>query len=66
MDSNRQASNVGSSIRLGFLSRNSYSSARFGSKPGDQNWNTVADVDKSGFIDILDIFKIAWDFGKTV
>jgi len=40
-------------------------SRAFGSKLGDSNWNAIVDLDKSEIVDILDIFKIAWDYGKT-
>jgi D-alanyl-D-alanine-carboxypeptidase/D-alanyl-D-alanine-endopeptidase len=36
------------------------------SRPGDPNWNSLADIDKNSVIDILDITKIAIDYGKTV
>jgi hypothetical protein len=36
----------------------------FGSKPGDTNWNVVADIEKNGIIDILDIFVVAREYGK--
>jgi len=39
----------------------------FGSNPGDPNWNATADVaEPYGEIDILDIAKVARDYGKTV
>jgi hypothetical protein len=38
----------------------------FGSKPGDRNWNAVADVDKNGIVNIVDIAIVARDFGKTI
>jgi exo-1,4-beta-D-glucosaminidase len=38
----------------------------FKSKPGDPNWNEVADVDRNGVINIVDIFMVAKEFGKTV
>jgi exo-1,4-beta-D-glucosaminidase len=38
----------------------------FKSKPGDPNWNEVADVDRNGVINIIDIFMVAKEFGKTV
>jgi hypothetical protein len=37
----------------------------FGSRAGDSNWNSIAEFDKNGVIDILDIFAIASDYGKT-
>jgi archaellin len=36
------------------------------SRPGDPNWNSLADIDKNGVIDILDITKVAVDYGKTI
>jgi hypothetical protein len=36
------------------------------SKPGDPKWNAIADLDKNSIIDILDITKVAVDYGKTV
>lgn len=36
------------------------------SKPGDPNWNSIADIDNNEVIDILDITKVAIDYGKTV
>lgn len=39
---------------------------RYGSKPGDPNWNELGDLDKNNVIDILDIAKVAIDYGKTV
>ncbi len=38
----------------------------FGAKPGDNNWNAIADLDGNGEINILDITKVAKDYGKTV
>jgi hypothetical protein len=37
----------------------------FGSNPDDPNWNAVADLNKDGTVNILDIFAVAWDFEKT-
>lgn len=37
----------------------------FGSRPGDPNWNEIADIDKNGIINILDIAAVAKDYGKT-
>jgi hypothetical protein len=34
-------------------------------KPGDNKWNPLADLDKSNFIDIIDISMVAKDYGKT-
>lgn len=36
-----------------------------GSKPGDPNWNEIADIDKNGVVDILDVSAVARDYGKT-
>jgi hypothetical protein len=33
---------------------------------GDPKWNAIADLDKNSIIDILDITKVAVDYGKTV
>jgi hypothetical protein len=38
----------------------------FHTRPGDPRWNSIADLDKNGVIDILDISKVARDYGKTV
>lgn len=38
----------------------------YGSKPGDLNWNVVADIDSNGWINIVDIALVAKDYGKTV
>ena len=37
----------------------------FGSRPGDLNWNSIADLVKDGAIDIFDVIFIAKNFGKT-
>ncbi|MEM2568286.1 MAG: dockerin type I domain-containing protein, partial [Candidatus Bathyarchaeia archaeon] len=37
----------------------------YGSKPGDPNWNEIADIDKNGVVDILDVSAVARDYGKT-
>ena len=37
----------------------------FGSKPGDPNWNPVADLVQDGTIDIFDVVVVAKNFGKT-
>ena len=38
----------------------------YGSKPGDPNWNEIADVaEPYGEINILDIAKVAKEYGKT-
>lgn len=36
----------------------------FGCKPGDEKWNEIADLDKNGIINIIDISMVARDFGK--
>lgn len=36
----------------------------FGCKPGDPNWNVIADIDKNGIVNILDIAIVARDYGK--
>lgn len=38
----------------------------FRSKPGNPNWNAVADMDNNGIIDILDISIVAKSYGKIV
>jgi len=38
----------------------------YGCKPGDLNWNPVADMDINEKIDIIDIATVAKDYGKTV
>jgi hypothetical protein len=38
----------------------------FGSKAGDPNWNVVADLNTDNVINILDVFTVANDYGKTV
>jgi hypothetical protein len=35
----------------------------FGCKPGDSNWNPVADVDLNEIINIVDVTKVAKEFG---
>ena len=35
-------------------------------KPGDPNWNVIADVDKNGIVNIVDITIVAREYGKTV
>jgi parallel beta-helix repeat protein len=38
----------------------------YGTRPGDKNWNPIADVAESyGEIDIIDIAMVARDFGRT-
>jgi parallel beta-helix repeat protein len=38
----------------------------FGSKEGDENYNSIADLDGNEEINILDISIVAFDYGKTV
>jgi hypothetical protein len=38
----------------------------FSSTPGDLNWSPVADMDINEAIDIMDISKLACEFGKTI
>ena len=38
----------------------------YGSEPGDEKWNQIADIDNNGIINIVDITLIAKDYGKTV
>ena len=33
--------------------------------PGDSNWNEITDLDKNSIIDVLDITKVAIDYGKS-
>ena len=35
-------------------------------KPGDDKWNELADVDKNGMVNIIDVALVAKDFGETV
>jgi hypothetical protein len=37
----------------------------YNSKPGDPNWNAIADLDKNGVIDVFDMTTVGKDFGKT-
>jgi hypothetical protein len=37
----------------------------FSSKPGDPNWNTLADINNDSLVDIFDIAVIALNFGET-
>jgi DMSO/TMAO reductase YedYZ molybdopterin-dependent catalytic subunit len=39
--------------------------AAFGSKPGDPEWNEVADLDGNGWTNIVDVTLIAKDYGRT-
>jgi len=38
----------------------------FGSKPGDPNWNPIADLNDDKEINISDLYNVATNFGKTV
>lgn len=38
----------------------------FGSRPGDPNWNPIADVCQDGIIDIFDLVTIAIHYGEHV
>jgi hypothetical protein len=38
----------------------------FGTKPGDPNWNLIADLDKNGMVNIVDVAKVAKEFGKSL
>lgn len=35
----------------------------FGAKPGDPNWNPIADVNKDNIVDIFDLVVVATHFG---
>jgi RNA:NAD 2'-phosphotransferase (TPT1/KptA family) len=35
-------------------------------KPQHENWNATADLDKNGWINIIDIATVARDFGKSL
>lgn len=37
----------------------------FKSQPRDANWNSRSDIDNNGVINIIDISKVAKQFGKT-
>jgi hypothetical protein len=37
----------------------------FGSTPNDTSWNAVADVNKDGNVNILDLNVVARRYGKT-
>ncbi len=37
----------------------------FGTKPGDEKWDPRADVDGNAIVNILDILKIAVNFGNV-
>jgi len=38
----------------------------FDTKPGDDNWNSIADVEMDETINIKDLYAVAKDYGKTV
>ena len=38
----------------------------YGTEPGDDKWNEIADLDDNEKVDILDIATVAKDYGKTV
>jgi hypothetical protein len=38
----------------------------FGSKPGDDNWNPVADMDGNGTVDIFDLVILCQNFGRKL
>jgi len=38
----------------------------FGSIPGDKKWNTVVDLNTGSIINVLDVYAVARDYGKTV
>jgi Dockerin type I domain/Divergent InlB B-repeat domain len=38
----------------------------FMSKPGDSNWNPIADLNHDGIVDMYDLIMVARDFGKTL
>jgi acyl-homoserine lactone acylase PvdQ/plastocyanin len=38
----------------------------FGSKPGDSNWNPIADLNSDNQVNIVDVALVAKDYGKTV
>lgn len=40
--------------------------AAYNTRPSDEKWNALADLDKNEWINILDISAVAKDFGKTV
>ena len=37
----------------------------FGSKPGDPDWNPIANLNNDSIIDIFDVVTVATNFGKT-
>jgi hypothetical protein len=41
-------------------------SKAYGSRPGDPNWNELADLDNNNLVNIIDIAMVAKDYGKTV
>jgi len=38
----------------------------FQTKPGDENWDPRADLDGNDLINIIDLYEVAKDYGKTV
>ena len=38
----------------------------FNSHPGDSNWNVIADIDKNEWVNIVDVSRVAVDYGETV
>jgi len=38
----------------------------YGFKPGDPNWNPLADIDKNGVVNIVDVSMVERDYGKTI
>jgi hypothetical protein len=37
----------------------------FGSNSGDSNWNKAADLDSTGWVNILDVTIVAKNYGRT-
>jgi hypothetical protein len=35
-------------------------------RPGDEKWNALADLDKNGTVNIIDITMVARDYGKVI
>lgn len=44
----------------------SLAATAFGSRSGDTRWNPIADADKNGLIDIIDLLRTAKDFGRQI
>jgi len=38
----------------------------FGTKEGDPNYNSIADIDKNNEVNIVDLYEVAKDYGKTI